>query len=85
MTLQITIPPLLEAKLRQRAAASGADLETFIVGALAEKVEEPKSFREIFAPLHQAFGEAPLSDEELEAFVDQARDDRHCRTRAEAV
>ena len=52
MTHQINLPLPLESKLRERAAATGRDTETFIVETLAEKLNGPKSYREIFAPLH---------------------------------
>jgi plasmid stability protein len=76
MTHQINLPDPLEQKLRERAAAAGTDAETFIVQTLARSLQAPKTYREIFAPLHQAFGEAPISEDELTALVDQARIDR---------
>ena len=51
---QIELPENLEQKLRERAAAAGSDAETFIVRAVEEKLQAPKSFRELFSPLQAA-------------------------------
>jgi len=82
MTHQIILPQPLERKLRERAAATGIDAETFIVETLAEKLNGPKSYREIFAPLHQAFAETPIPDDELAKLVDRARDEHFRRLQA---
>ena len=37
-TLSISLPPETEARLRERAAAEGKDLQTYVVDALREKV-----------------------------------------------
>ena len=37
-TLSISLPPETEARLRERAAVAGKDLETYVVDALREKV-----------------------------------------------
>lgn len=79
MTHQITLPPSLEEKLRERAAAAGIDAETFIFDTLSQTLQGPQSYREIFAPLHQAFGENPIPEEELATLVDRVRSERHRR------
>jgi hypothetical protein len=43
MTLELKIPSETEAKLRERAAAAGQDLETFVLQAVAEKLTEAES------------------------------------------
>lgn len=48
MTLELRIPPETEAKLRECAAASGQDVEAFVLEALADKlaeIEPPKAPR----------------------------------------
>jgi hypothetical protein len=82
MTHQIDLSPHLEAKLRERAAATGRDAESFIVEAIVEKLDSPKSFREIFSPLQQAFAESPVGDNELAEIVDKAREEHYRRLNA---
>jgi hypothetical protein len=43
MTVQVKIPSATEAKLRERAAATGQDVESFILQAVAEKLAESDS------------------------------------------
>jgi hypothetical protein len=79
MTYQLNLPPALEVKLRERAAAVGKDAESFIIQTLTDKLDSPASFREIFAPLHQGFAEFPIVEDELAKLVDQVREDRYRR------
>ena len=41
MTLTLSFPPETEAKLRERAAASGKDVETIVREAVEEKLASP--------------------------------------------
>jgi len=48
MTLQITLPPELEATLQRRAAAAGQDVATFVQAMVSERLaeeEESESYR----------------------------------------
>lgn len=41
MTLTLNLPPGLEESLRQHAAASGMEVEAFVIEAVRSKVEPP--------------------------------------------
>lgn len=41
MTLTLNLPPALEESLRQQAAASGMDVEAFVIEAVRSKVVPP--------------------------------------------
>ena len=43
MTVTIELPPELEETLRQQAAKSGQDLDTFVLQALKEKMARAQS------------------------------------------
>ena len=70
---QIQLPEELERRLRERAAAAGTDAETFILRAIEEKLDAPKSFKELFAPIQQAFGDWPESPDSLEHTLENLR------------
>src|SRR6476661_5360859 len=53
MTLEITLAPDEEARLRERAAALGLDIQAFAREALIEKIDRP-SFAQLLAPIHEA-------------------------------
>jgi len=73
-THQIQLNEELERKLRERAAAARTDAETFIVRALEEKLTAPPSFKELFAPLHEAFADSDISAEEMERSLEAVRE-----------
>lgn len=74
MTLEITLAPDEEARLRERAAAVGQDVRDFARAALVEKLETP-TFAELLAPIHEATRKSGLTVEEIDAVLDQARAD----------
>ena len=41
MTLHLSLPPEIEARLRERAAATGKDVETFVLEAVEEMLAAP--------------------------------------------
>ncbi len=47
MTVTIELPPELEKTLRQQAAKSGQDLDTFVLQALKEKMARARTFDKI--------------------------------------
>lgn len=72
MTLQIDLPPELETKLRQRAAAAGKDVQSFARDAVEKELLRPETFAEILAPVHKAVKESGMSDEEVDALLEKA-------------
>lgn len=76
---RIILSETMERRLSERAAAAGTDAESYIVRAVEEKLSEPKSFRELFAPLQQAFSESRETDEALEHAFAELRDLVHRR------
>ena len=54
MTLQISLPPETEAKLRERAAAAGQEIEAFVEEAVAEKLAAPDAREQNLSPSERA-------------------------------
>jgi hypothetical protein len=75
MALTLSIPPDLEQKLRKLADSTGQHLDALILEAVREMLEPKPSFREIFAPLHEAFAQQQISEENLGATFNEARDE----------
>jgi hypothetical protein len=74
MTLQIPLAPDEEARLRQRAAAAGKDVETFAREALIETIDRP-TLAELLAPVHTETRRLGTSVEEVDAMLDGAREE----------
>lgn len=70
MTLHIELAPELEARLRERAAAAGVDVETFAREAVEEKLRGRKGLDAVLGPARQDFRE--LSDEDLDERIQRA-------------
>lgn len=75
MALEVSLSPEIEAKVRERAAASGKDVAAYVVEAVEEKLNSPASFAELLAPIHAATRKAGLSEHELDTLIEQGRDE----------
>jgi predicted transcriptional regulator len=75
MTVIIDLPPELEKELQERAARAGQDMSSFILQAVKEKIAKPPTFDEICAPFAQAVEASGMTDEELEKFFEEIRDE----------
>lgn len=81
MSTTITIPPELEEKLAGRAADAGKDIEGFALEALERAAEMP-TLRELFADVREQIEESGISDEELDAKIEDAVNEVRKRRRA---
>lgn len=72
MTVSISFAPAEEARLRERAAAEGKDVQTFVREAALEKMDRP-TMHEILAPIHAATESSGVSLDEIEAMAEQAK------------
>jgi hypothetical protein len=67
MTLSLTLPPDVEAKLRERAAELQQSPDEYTSRVLANAVTAP-TIDEILAPVRKQVAESGMSDEELDSF-----------------
>ena len=81
MSTTITLPPDLEEKLAGRAAATGKDIEGLALEAL-ERFAELPTIREVFADVREQIEESGITDEALEAKIDDAIREVRKRRRA---
>ena len=81
MSITISIPPELEEKLAQRAAARGLALEEYAREVLERDAATP-SLRELFAPVREQVETSGTSDEELTAQIEEALAEVRARRRA---
>ena len=83
MTLSITLPPDKEKRLRDRAAAAGEDVGTFVTKLLDQFAGQPTPLEELSGPIYQAFLESGMTDDELGELLEKAkhemRAERHAR------
>jgi len=79
MTLSVTLPPEIEAKLRERAAKNGQPLEVYASKILQEAITAP-TIDELLAPVRKQVAESGMSEDELMALgqelLKKVRDER---------
>ena len=75
MTLVIELPPDLDEKLRRLAVAAGKDATTFAREALEEKLRGPRTLDEILAPFRAQAAQSGMTDQEMDAFYEELRDE----------
>jgi plasmid stability protein len=64
MTLCLNVPPHIEAKLRERAAASGQSLDVYAASLLADALTAP-TIDELLAPVRKDFINTGMSEQEI--------------------
>lgn len=83
MTLTISLPPDVEAKARERAAAAGTDLEGYISRIVARSMEAPLPLEQISGSVGRKFADSGMSDAELSDILEvekhEARRERQGR------
>jgi hypothetical protein len=84
MTITISLPPEMEQKLRQAAAQSGVApdafaqklIETGLCGSPSPNSQSrPETFDEILAPVRKGFEESGMTEDELAALFEEAREE----------
>jgi hypothetical protein len=84
------LPPDLLTQLDQRASEQGLDRQSFVVRLIEREVSSPKvaeTFDSILEPLRRSVEESGMSEQEIEALVDEevAAARRERRERSERV
>lgn len=75
MAFLIHLPSDLEEALRLESAQTGTDLNSLIVEAIREKIGRARTFREVCAPFARAVDASEVSDDDLNAFFEEVREE----------
>lgn len=76
--LEITgLPPGTTHALAELARENGQTAEEYARLILEAKILAQKPFKEILAPVREGFQENGMTDDELDALVEKAREDFH--------
>ena len=73
-TLNVSLSPAAEATLRERAAATGQPLDAYATAVL-ERAAVLQSADEMMAPVRRRVAESGISDDDLDAFIDDVRNE----------
>ena len=73
MTLSISLPAEVEARLRNKAAAAGQSLDDYAFHVL-ESAATKASVDEVLAPFRKQVADSNMTDAELDGFLDDLRE-----------
>lgn len=75
MDIRISIRPEMQEKLQQRAVASGQNVEAYIERLIERALSGPPSIDELLAPVREQFAESGVTEDELDALIEEAREE----------
>ena len=82
MTLSISIYAEAEAKLREKAAQAGTDVQTYAARHLELLARPVRSLLEISGPIAEAFSSSGMTEDELAEFLEQEKHAMRAERRA---
>lgn len=84
MELTITVADETKSALEQRARERGySDVSKYVERLISTDILSAKSFDEILAPIRKTFQESDMSDGELEALFEEAREEVYQERKAQ--
>jgi hypothetical protein len=75
MTVIIHLPPEMETRLLERARAKGQDVSGFVHQLLEKELETPQTVDEALAPFRKQVAESGMTDDELDNFFQEIREE----------
>lgn len=75
MTVVLKLKPETEKALQKKAQAEGFEVNVYLEKLVEKDIEETKTLAEILAPFRREVEDSGISDEELDALVEQAREE----------
>ena len=82
MTLNVTLTPEKEQRLRERAAAAGKDVSAYVSQFVEKFADPPTPLEQISGPIYQAFLESGMTDDELGDLLEKAKHEMRAERRA---
>lgn len=76
MTVVLELEPEVEEALQKKAIADGKDVQNYIEDSLRKLALQP-SLDEILAPFRREVAESGITDDELDALVEEAREENY--------
>ena len=82
MVLSLSISPAAEAKLKEKAAAAGVDVETYAARHFERMASPPRSLVDISGPIAQAVAATGMTDHEMSDFLEAEKHAMRAERRA---
>ena len=75
MSIQVELKPEIETMLQKRALDKGCDVAGYVQHLIEKDVLAAQPFDEILAPIRQGFQQRGMSEGELNALFEEAREE----------
>jgi hypothetical protein len=75
MTITLSLSPEEEKRLAERAAQSGQEVAEYVHRLIERDIQDLTGLDRVLAPVRQQFDESGMTDEELDALVEEAREE----------
>jgi len=75
MTVVLELKPDIEEALQKKAKANGFEVNVYLEKLIEKDVDQVKTLDEILAPFRREVEESGISDAELDALVEEAREE----------
>lgn len=75
MTITIRLSSDEECRLSERASQNGQDVVEYIRRLIEKDIQTTATLDEILAPVRKQFEESGMSDDDLDALVDEVREE----------
>ncbi len=77
MDVTISIPPEMQDKLEQRAIESGQEITEYIEELIEKDLTGLVSLRDLYAPVRRQIQQSGISEDELDALIEKAREEAY--------
>ena len=81
MSLTISIPAEVEARLQQRAVERGQDVETYVAEIVSRIAARPTPLDQLSGPIQESFIRSGMTDDELGDLLERAKHEARAERR----
>jgi hypothetical protein len=75
MTVVLELKPEIEEALQKKAKANGFEVNIYLEKLIEKDVDRAKTLDEVLAPFRREVEESGITDDELDALVEEAREE----------
>lgn len=75
MSVVLELKPEIEEALQKKAKANGFEINLYVEKLIEKDIDRTKTIDEILAPVRQEFEESGMTEDELDEFIKEIREE----------
>ena len=75
MTVVLELKPEIEEALQKKARDNGFEFNVYLEKLIEKDIDRTKTIDEILAPMRQEFEESVMTEDELDEFIEEIREE----------